>query len=93
MSVKISTDIKSGIEPATFRFVAQYLNHSATAVPPLVAKYVAEFKTFFLLLDQLGNSEIKRQQVGNQGNGEQNSSSGKKWKWGRQLPRRDATEQ
>jgi hypothetical protein len=23
----------SGIEPATFRFVAQYLNHCATAVP------------------------------------------------------------
>jgi len=24
---------KSGIEPATFRFVAQHLNHCATAVP------------------------------------------------------------
>ena len=24
----------SGIEPATFRFVAQHLNHCATAVPP-----------------------------------------------------------
>jgi len=24
---------QSGIEPATFRFVAQYLNHCATAVP------------------------------------------------------------
>ena len=23
----------AGIEPATFRFVAQYLNHCATAVP------------------------------------------------------------
>jgi hypothetical protein len=29
---------RSGIEPATFRFVAQYLNHCATAVPILVAK-------------------------------------------------------
>jgi hypothetical protein len=28
----------SGIEPATFRFVAQYLNHCATAVP-LHVKY------------------------------------------------------
>jgi hypothetical protein len=26
----------SGIEPAAFRFVAQYLNHCATAVPGLV---------------------------------------------------------
>ena len=25
---------QSGIEPATFRFVAQHLNHCATAVPP-----------------------------------------------------------
>jgi hypothetical protein len=25
----------SGIEPATFRLVAQYLNHCATAVPPV----------------------------------------------------------
>jgi len=25
----------TGIEPATFRFVAQYLNHCATAVPEL----------------------------------------------------------
>ena len=24
----------AGIEPATFRFVAQHLNHCATAVPP-----------------------------------------------------------
>jgi hypothetical protein len=24
----------SGIEPATFRFAAQYLNHCAIAVPP-----------------------------------------------------------
>ena len=30
---KIPT-IASGIEPATFRFVAQHLNHCATAVPP-----------------------------------------------------------
>ena len=26
----------SGIEPATFRFVAQHLNHCATAVPPFI---------------------------------------------------------
>ena len=28
---------QAGIEPATFRFVAQHLNHCATAVPLLVA--------------------------------------------------------
>ena len=27
---------QSGIEPATFRFVAQHLNHCATTVPTLV---------------------------------------------------------
>jgi hypothetical protein len=27
---------RSGIDPATFRFVAQYLNHCATACPPTV---------------------------------------------------------
>ena len=29
----------AGIEPATFRFVAQYLNHWATAVPPVYYKH------------------------------------------------------
>ena len=29
----------SGIEPATFRFVAQHLNHCATAIPPLHFTY------------------------------------------------------
>jgi len=35
----------AGIEPATFRFVAQHLNHCATAVPALGwgdIKYVTE---------------------------------------------------
>jgi hypothetical protein len=31
----------SGIEPATFRFVAQYLNHCATAVPHYIYIYSA----------------------------------------------------
>ena len=30
----------SGIEPATFRFVAQHLNHCATAVPSSISKSV-----------------------------------------------------
>jgi hypothetical protein len=29
----------SGIEPATFRFVAQYLNHCATISGPQIARY------------------------------------------------------
>ena len=28
---------QASIEPATFRFVAQHLNHSATAVPSLIS--------------------------------------------------------
>jgi len=33
MSMKKKTLTPAGIEPATFRFVAQHLNHCATAVP------------------------------------------------------------
>ena len=33
----------AGIEPATFRFVAQYLNHCATAVPSIL-KYMTKKK-------------------------------------------------
>jgi hypothetical protein len=33
--------IISGIEPATFRFVARYLNHCATISGPLLYTYVA----------------------------------------------------
>ena len=36
----------AGIEPATFRFVAQHLNHCATAVP-LFPLYLTKF--FFLI--------------------------------------------
>jgi len=31
-----------GIDPATFRFVAQHLNHCATAVPPYIYIYIWE---------------------------------------------------
>jgi len=34
MSVKNPLTL-AGIKPATFRFVAQHLNHCATAVPPM----------------------------------------------------------
>jgi hypothetical protein len=35
---------QSGIEPATFRFVAQYLNHCATISGPRYLKYARNFK-------------------------------------------------
>ena len=38
----------AGIEPATFRFVVQHLNHCAIAVPTLSPCYF-EFKAHFLL--------------------------------------------
>jgi len=42
----------AGIEPATFRFVAQHLNHSATAVPQ--AKQIYQYV----------NTEDQRRQYG-----------------------------
>jgi len=55
MSIK-SPLTPPGIEPATYRFVAQHLNHCATAGPTLKYKYNAftlaiqllEFKNIFL---------------------------------------------
>ena len=38
MVVKKTPMTPAGIEPATFRFVAQHLNHCATAVP--YSKYI-----------------------------------------------------
>ena len=35
----------SGIEPATFRFVAQHLNHCATAVPKSIPSYYCKDKS------------------------------------------------
>ena len=37
----------SGIEPATFQFVAQHLNHCATAVPLYVMYYVKISENYF----------------------------------------------
>ena len=38
----------SGVEPATFRFVAQHLNHCATAVPPPQKKIQIYYNTCYL---------------------------------------------
>ena len=43
----------SGIEPATFRFVAQHLNHCATAVPTESRSYVKNKENYWLCL--IGN--------------------------------------
>jgi len=42
----------SGIEPATFRFVAQHLNHCATAVPD---KYM--YLTYYVQLGRIKRSD------------------------------------
>ena len=34
----------AGIEPATFRFVAQHLNHCATAVPEMYSIYQKSYR-------------------------------------------------
>ena len=39
----------AGIEPATFRFVAQHLNHCATAVPPLQPSHTC-IKSFIIII-------------------------------------------
>jgi hypothetical protein len=44
----------SGIEPATFRFVAQYLNNCATAVPPVFAFHAAQFVALHSIQVQKG---------------------------------------
>ena len=50
MSLKNSLT-PAGIEPATFQFVAQHLNHSATAVPLIQRKYIKlKFRTLFSLM-------------------------------------------
>ena len=40
----------AGMEPATFRFVAQHLNHCATAVPLYTSVYI--YNTYFILFLQ-----------------------------------------
>ena len=40
----------AGIEPATFRFVAQHLNHCATAQPPVQVIILVQQLQFLALL-------------------------------------------
>jgi hypothetical protein len=50
----------SGIEPATFRFVAQYLNHCATAVPRIGNQILQLAYTPVFKLHHLSSHEIRR---------------------------------
>jgi len=45
----------AGIEPATYRFVARYLNHCATAVPRFHVKYTLFLSEFNENLNFLHN--------------------------------------
>ena len=49
----------AGIEPATYRFVAQYLNHSATAVPVLY-KMLGKFIFCAVLLKRSSTIVIRK---------------------------------
>jgi len=48
----------SGIEPATFQFVAQHLNHCATAVPPPTHTHTHTYSSQFS--DPDGAKEMKK---------------------------------
>ena len=47
--------LKSRIEPATFRFVSQPINHCATAVPQNIIKKIY-FQTYFNILQYITNT-------------------------------------
>ena len=50
----------AGIKPATFRFVAQHLNHCATAVPCLKGscRWVLQYSILFLKYSEMSNHSI-----------------------------------
>ena len=57
----------AGIEPATFRFVAQHLNHCATAVPTIavllqILYLVVEMYAFAVTIDALYRQRCRKQQ-------------------------------
>ena len=47
----------AGIEPATYQFLAQHLNHCATAVPPRIL-FVFGRNNIFLFVNVRGNMEL-----------------------------------
>jgi len=54
----------AGIEPATFRFVAQYLNHCATAVPPLNSNCSKSLEDLYVIPKKLNHSGLELRQDG-----------------------------
>ena len=59
MSMKNSLTL-AGIEPATYGFVAQHLNHCATAVP-VGGVYISNFHSKFLTAHASGSLVIVKQ--------------------------------
>ena len=53
----------SGIEPATFRFVAQHLNHCATAVPPTRHQFSDKYVCLLRLMERDPNVVGRQQQL------------------------------
>jgi len=49
----------AGIEPATFRFVAQHLNHCATAVSKFIKNKIVLFAIY---IDWRGNKQLNKKQ-------------------------------
>ena len=62
----------AGIEPATFRFVAQHLNHCATAVPVQIIKLLIMLS---FLHSPVTSSLLGQEAWGNGGMEESNNSS------------------
>jgi hypothetical protein len=50
----------SGIEPATFRFVAQYLNHCATVSGPLFTIVISANVTYFCFNSKYNTENLRK---------------------------------
>ena len=50
----------AGIEPATFRFVAQHLNHYATVVPKLTPYKLKFILKYTIIVNKIYTTDIKK---------------------------------